>query len=310
VVVVTGPTSAGKTSLAIDLAQRFDGEIVNADAMQIYRYMDVGTAKPTPEQRARAPHHMLDVVTPDVAYSAGRYCREARAVAARIHGCGRLVLLTGGTGLYIRSFLEGLVAGGGADPELRAALESEHAQAVAAGHPTRLHEKLAARDPESARSIHPHDLKRIIRALEIAEQGRGSASARRRAHGFAERPYRVLHLALDPGREALDLRIDAYCRHMIDAGLLREVRELLERGYGFDLRPMQAIGYRHMKPVVEASDILANALVAMKHDTRRYARRQRTWLRKVPEALWMHPDQRDAIFEAAEVFLEGGRQST
>jgi tRNA dimethylallyltransferase len=123
VVVVTGPTSAGKTSLAIDLALRFDAEIVNADSMQVYRFMDIGTAKPTLEQRARAPHHLLDVVTPDAWYSAGRYADAARAAAAQIHARGKLVLLVGGTGLYIRAFLEGLLHGAEADPELRAELE-------------------------------------------------------------------------------------------------------------------------------------------------------------------------------------------
>ncbi|NIW38873.1 MAG: tRNA (adenosine(37)-N6)-dimethylallyltransferase MiaA, partial [Gemmatimonadetes bacterium] len=139
VVVVTGPTAAGKTPLAIELALRFDGEIVNADSMQVYRYMDIGTAKPTPEQRARVPHHLLDVVTPDVPYDAGRYAREARAAARAIHERGRTVFLTGGTGLYIRAFLEGLVEAGGADPELRQTLEREHARAIAAGRSTLLY---------------------------------------------------------------------------------------------------------------------------------------------------------------------------
>jgi tRNA dimethylallyltransferase len=306
VVVVTGPTSAGKTSLAIDLALRFDGEIINADSMQVYRYMDIGTAKPTLEQRARVPHHLLDVVTPEVPYDAGRYAQEARAAARRLHEGGRSVFLTGGTGLYIRAFLEGLVEAGGADPELRQSLEEEHARALAAGRPELLYERLAARDPEAAGEIHPHDVRRIIRALEICQRGGAAASELRRAHGFGDRPYRSLHLAIDPGREPLDARIDAHCRQKIDAGLLQEVRGLRERGYGFELRPMQAIGYRHMQPVVEGSDTLANALELMRRDTRRFARRQRTWLRKVPDAIWMHPDARDSIYAKTEAFLAGG----
>jgi len=305
VVVVTGPTSAGKTTLAIELALRFDGEIVNADSMQIYRYMDIGTAKPTPEQRARVPHHLLDVVTPQVPYDAGRYAREARAAARTIHERGRSVFLTGGTGLYIRAFLEGLVEAGGADPELRQTLEREHAQALDAGHSTLLYERLVARDSEAAGAIHPHDVRRIIRALEICERGGGAASALRHAHGFGDRPYRGLHLAIDPGRQALDARIDAHCRQKLDAGLLQEVRALRARGYGAELRPMQAIGYRHMQPVVDGSDTLANALELMQRDTRRFARRQRTWLRKVPEALWMHPDEPGSIYEKVEAFLAG-----
>lgn len=304
VVVVTGPTASGKTPLAIELARRFDGEIVNADSMQVYRYMDIGTAKPTAEQRAAAPHHLLDIVTPDRPYSAGRYVNDARAAAAAIHARGHLVLLTGGTGLYIRAFLEGLVEMGDADPELREALEREHEEAVAAGEPRRLHERLARVDPEAAAAIHPNDLKRTIRALELIEQGGAPASTLREAHGFGDRPFRTLHLALDPGREALARRIDARCRGMIEGGLLQEVRGLVERGYGFDLRPMQAIGYRHMQGVVEGRTTLAMALEELRRDTRRFARRQRTWLRKVPEARWRDPAEPDRIEAEVEAFLK------
>lgn len=303
VVVVTGPTSAGKTTLAIELARRFDGEIVNCDSMQVYRYMDIGTAKPTAEQRAQVPHHLLDRVSPDTLYSAGRYSREARAAAARIHARGRVVLLTGGTGLYVRAFLEGLVEAGQADPALRERLQREHAEAVAAGQPHMLHQRLAAQDPEAAREIHPNDLTRVVRALEICAQGGGGASLRRREHGFADRPYRCLHLALDPGVTDLDARIDVRCREMIDAGLLQEVRELRRRGYGPELRPMQAIGYRHMNPVVEGADTLENALTELRRDTRRFARRQRTWLRKVPDAVWVDPRDPEPIAAQVEKFL-------
>jgi tRNA dimethylallyltransferase len=306
VVVVTGPTASGKTPVSIELARRFGGEIVNADSMQVYRYMDIGTAKPDAEQRAAVPHHLLDVVNPDASYSAGRYLREARAAAATIQARGGLVLLTGGTGLYIRAFLEGLVDTGDADDELRERLEREHERAVEEGEPGRLHARLASRDPAAAGRIHPNDLKRTIRALELIEQGGSLASLQRGEHGFTDRPYRALHLALDPGVEALKRRIDARCVHMIEAGLLQEVRGLLERGYGFDLRPMQAIGYRHMQPVVEGESTLEMALPALQADTRRFARRQRTWLRRVEDVHWMSPDRPAAIFEAVEAFLAGG----
>jgi tRNA dimethylallyltransferase len=305
VVVVTGPTSAGKTALAIELAEKFDGEIVNADSMQVYRFMDIGTAKPTPEQRARVAHHLIDVVTPDAPYNAGRYVAEARRAAAAIHARGRIVVLAGGTGLYIRAFLEGLLAAGAADPGLRERLEREDARARAEGRPEHLHERLRAVDPEAAARIHVNDARRIIRALEIV-QHTGRPSARlREAQRCADRPYRALQIALDPGRETLDRRIDAACVRMIEAGLLREVRGLCERRYGPDLAPMQAIGYRHMLPVVQGADTLANALTAMQRDTRRFARRQRTWLRGVPEARWFDPAARGAIFAAVEAFLRG-----
>ncbi len=305
VVVVTGPTATGKTPLAIALAQRFAGEIVNADSMQVFRFMDIGTAKPTPAQRAEVAHHLLDHVTPDVRYSAGRYAGDARRAAAAIEARGRVPILTGGTGLYIRAFLEGLIPTGLPDQALRAELEAEQAAAEAAGDPHRLHRLLEEIDPQSAARIHLNDARRITRALEIARASGASPARVRAAHGFGDRPYRVLHLALDLERESLDARIDARCKAMIDAGLLQEMRDLAERGYGPELRPMQAIGYRHILPVVQGADILPNALTAMQRDTRRFARRQRTWLRGVREALWVDPREPDAIFAKVEAFLAG-----
>jgi tRNA dimethylallyltransferase len=267
--------------------------------------MDVGTAKPSLEQRAQVPHHLLDVVTPDVAYSAGRYAEEARKAAAGIHAGGKIVVLTGGTGLYIRAFLEGLLETGEADPEFRADLEEHNRAAVEAGDPLRLHRRLAEIDPEAADRIHPNDVRRIIRALEIAGRLGEPASSLRAEHGFGDRPYRSLHLALDPGREALAERIDRRCGEMIENGLLREARALRERGYGPELRPMRAIGYRHMTPVVDGADTLATALEVMRRDTRHLARRQRAWLRKVPDVRWQRPDETEAIFAAVESFSNG-----
>lgn len=303
VVVVTGPTASGKSDLALALAVRFDGEIVNADSMQVYRYMDVGTAKPSIEERGRVPHHLFDVVLPDADYSAGRYAVDVRRVVAEIHARGHLPLLVGGTGLYIRAFLHGLVETGAADPDLRARLEQEQKRAAEQGDPERLHRRLAELDPEAAAGIHPNDVRRTVRALEIVEQSRASASGVRRAHGFADSPYRVLHLAVDPGRDALAERIDRRCEQMIASGLLQEVRGLRDRGYSAELRPMQAIGYRHVQPVVDGADTLANALEAMKGDTRRFARRQRTWIRKVEGVVWVDPADREGIERRVADFL-------
>jgi tRNA dimethylallyltransferase len=304
VVVLTGPTATGKTPLAIELALRFDGEIINADSMQVYRFMDVGTAKPSLEQRLRVPHHLLDVVTPDAPYSAGLYAEAARAVARDIQARGRIPFLTGGTGLYIRAFLEGLIPTGAADPALRQRLEREHEQALAEGDPRRLHRRLAEVDPEAAARIHPNDVRRVTRALEIAAATGAAATRVRAAHGFADRPFRVLHLALDLEREVLGERIDARGRAMLEAGLLREVRELLERGYGPELRPMQAIGYRHVLPVARGAATLEQALAAMCTDTRRFARRQRTWLRAVPDVCWVDPRDPADLAKRVGEFLE------
>jgi tRNA dimethylallyltransferase len=303
VVVITGPTAAGKTALAIELAQRFDAEVVNADSMQVYRFMDIGTSKPSVEQRSQVRHHLIDVVDPDAAYSAGRFATESRAAAKDIHARGKIVILAGGTGLYVRAFLEGLIDAGDADPALRADLEQQHERAVGEGEPTRLHGRLADRDPEAATRIHPNDIRRVIRALELCERQGRPASRVRGEHAFEDRPYCALHLALDPGPEILDPRIDACCERMIEDGLLREVRALREHGYGSELRSMGAIGYRHMQPVADGSDTLVNALAAMQRDTRRFSRRQRTWLRAVPETIWMDPREPEAVHTRVEEFL-------
>lgn len=303
VVVVTGPTASGKSALALEIALRFDGEIVNADSMQVFRFMNIGTAKPSAEDRQRVPHHLFDVVDPDEPYSAGRYAQEARAAAAAIHARGHLVVLVGGTGLYIRAFLDGLIETGQATPGLRSRLEAEHATAVAEGDRTRLHRRLSKQDADAADEIHPHDARRTIRALEILEQSGRPASRMREAHGFRDRPFRVLHLSIDPGRDALNARISDRAETMIAAGLLREVRDLRERGYGPELKPMQAIGYRHIQPVVDGADILVNALEAMKADTRQFARRQRTWIRAVPEVEQFDPAEPEAILARVERFL-------
>ena len=309
VVVIAGPTASGKSQLAIELALRLGGEIVNADSMQVYRFMDIGTGKPSRTERARVPHHLFDVVAPDERYSAGRYAQEARDVVDGILARGRLPILAGGTGLYIRAFCEGLIETGAGDSVVRQRLEGEHAEACREGDPARLHRRLAGLDPEAAASIHPHDLRRTVRALEIVLCSGQPASSLRKRHGFGDRRHATLQLVLDPGRETLYEHIDTRCREMIDAGLLQEVRALRERGYGPDLAPMRAIGYRHIQPVVDGSDTLANALTAMQRDTRRFARRQLTWWRPVPDARWFDPRDREAIVEAVSGFVtkETGR---
>jgi len=304
VVVVTGPTGSGKSSLAIELAERFEGEIVNADSMQVFRYMDIGTAKPSEAERARVPHHLFDVVDPDESYSAGRYAEEARAAAEAIHARGHVVFLTGGTGLYIRAFLDGLIKTEIVDPAIRNRLEDEQARAAEEGDPSRLHRRLEEYDAQAAARIHPNDVRRTVRALEILEQSGQRASSVREAHGFRDRPFRVLHLCIDPGRETLNERIEERTGAMIKSGLLREVRDLRGRGYAAELRPMQAIGYRHIQPVVDGSDTLANALESMKVDTRRFARRQRTWIRGLANVHWHDPAEPKAIFEQVRRFVE------
>ncbi|MCP3983075.1 MAG: tRNA (adenosine(37)-N6)-dimethylallyltransferase MiaA [bacterium] len=302
VVVVTGPTAAGKTALAIELAQQFGGEIVNADSQQVYRFMNVGTAKPSAEERALVPHHVIDVVTPDIQYHAARFEADARAAAARIRARGKRVFLVGGTGLYIRAFLEGLGAGVPRDPALREELEAFDEEHRKAGDTTALHERLARVDPESAKRLHPNDRVRLIRAIELFESTGRPAGEQRDAD--AKPRELALHLAIDPGREELIERINSRCEAMLAGGLLQEARDLRERGYGPELPSMRAIGYRHMQPVIEGREILANVLEAMKHDTRQFARRQRTWLRGVHGVRCFHPDQQSEIAGCTAEWLE------
>jgi tRNA dimethylallyltransferase len=304
IVVVAGPTASGKSELAVRLALRFGGEIVNADSVQVYRHLDIGTAKPTAAQRAAVPHHLIDVADPAEQYNAGRFAEQAAKAAADIHGRGRVVFLVGGTGLYLRAFLEGLLGEGAGDPELRAQLEEELREAEAEGAPERLHRRLRALDPESARRIHPRDLKRTLRALELHGVTGRLPSELRRAHGFAEQRYPRLFLVVDPGREALAERIDRRCEQMLEAGLLQEVRRLREQGYGPELPAMQSIGYRHMQPVIEGHETLRNVLALLQRDTRQFARRQRTWFRAVPDAIWVDPGDIAAIEARVAGFLE------
>jgi tRNA dimethylallyltransferase len=302
VVVISGPTASGKTALAIQLARRFGGEIVNADSMQVYRGMDIGTAKPSAAERRQVPHHLLDIVDPDESYHAARFAEDAEPAIRTIGNRGGVAFLVGGTGLYLRAALFGLNAGVGRDAGFRRALEAEHARAVAAGEPGRLHQRLAEVDPSSAARLHPNDLVRVIRALEIHATTGRSATA---VYGeSAPRPrYDALFFALDPGRELLAKRIDARCEAMIASGLLQEVRGLRDAGYGPELASMRAIGYRHMQPVIEGQDTLANVLEELKRDTRQFARRQRTWLRGEAGAIWVDPADAEAIALRIEAFL-------
>jgi len=302
VVVITGPTAAGKTALALDLAERFGAEILGADSMQVYRFLDIGTAKPTPEERARIPHHLIDIVPPTVQYNAARFAQDAAHAARDVLARGRRVFLVGGTGLYIRAFLEGGMAGVARDAGVRRSLEEEARSSGAAGDPGALHRRLERLDPETACSLHPHDQMRIVRALEIHAVTGETPSALRRARRGGGPRYRYLHLALDPGA-ALAERIRHRCDAMLEAGLLQEVRELRARGFGPELPCMRAIGYRHMQPVIEGRDTLAHVAEAMKRDTWQFARRQRTWIRGVKDARWMDPSDPQAIRAAVATFL-------
>lgn len=300
VVVICGPTGIGKTELSLALAETFDGCIVSADSMQIYRYMDIGTAKPDASERARVPHYMMDVADPDEPYDAARFCREGRRAVSEILRLGKIPLVVGGTGFYIRALLHGLFESQSLDPEVVASLKTEAAENGAAS----LYTRLSICDPEAAALIHPNDEYRVIRALAVCEATGMPVSEIRKAHGFRDQPFDALCLCLSVDREVLYERIDRRVDAMVRGGLLEEVKNLLAMGYSADLRPMQAIGYRHMAAFIEGRNRWEDAVDLLKRDTRRFAKRQLTWFRKDPDLVWVDPCDRQAIGTRIHEFLQ------
>jgi tRNA dimethylallyltransferase len=283
IAVIAGPTASGKTALAVALARRVGGEIVNADSQQVYRGLDVGTAKPTPDERAAVPHHLLDVAEPGEGMDAARFVALADAAIADVAARGRVPVVAGGTGLYVRALLHGVVAAPGRDPALRARLEDE---AVRLGRPA-LHARLASIDPEAASRIRPNDLVRVVRALEIAAGG-ARPSDLYAAHAFREDRHDAVLVALDPPRDALHARIDARVREMFAGGLLDEARALVAR-FGDAVPEKLPIGYAEAIAVVRGALDAEEAIRRVQVAHRRYARRQVVWLRRERGVVWMRP---------------------
>jgi tRNA dimethylallyltransferase len=298
-VIILGPTGVGKTAMALELAGRLGGEIVGADSMQVYRGMDIGTAKPTPEERLRIPHHLLDVVEPDQPFDASQYCGLAREVIARLQGERKPIFVVGGTGLYIRALLGGLIDGPGANESLRQSLREEEKRW---GTP-RLYEKLQARDPQAAQRIAPRDAIRIIRAIEVLELTGRSIVDHQKDHRFRSQPYAALKIGLMLPRDELLTRIDRRTDRMIAAGFAGEVERLLGKGYERSLKPMQSLGYRHLAAYLAGEMDIEGAIRLIKRDTRRYAKRQMTWFAAEPEILWHAPDEIEAAAERTGRFL-------
>lgn len=303
VIAIAGPTVSGKSDLALELAERLHGEIVCMDSMQIYRRMDIGTAKPTAQERARVPHHMLDVVEPTQPYAVADYAVAAEEAIAGVLGRGRLPLLVGGTGLYHKALMHGLSLGGvRGDEALREKLKAQAAQPD--GNLV-LHKRLSEVDPVSARKLHPNDLRRVIRALEVFELTGQPISAQKSEP--EERPFRMLTLALDVPRDALYARLEARVRRMMELGLLEEVRALLESGVREEMQSMQGIGYKELVPVVRGTQSEKDAVWQIILHTRHYAKRQCTWLRGEEGVHWLTQTGRERFDTALceiETFLE------
>ena len=269
-VTICGPTASGKTALAVELAEKLDAEIVSADSQQCYRGLDAGTAKPSPEERSRARHHLLDVADPEEQLDAARFVRLADAAVADISARGKRVIVAGGTGLWIRALLRGLLDAPGASPELRAALREDFERL---GVPA-LHARLAEVDPGAAARILPNDRVRIERALEVHALSGRPLSELQREHRFAQARYEALLWFLDPPREVLGQRIEARTRRMFaDGSLRRETEWLLSRGAS---KALKIIGYEEMAEALRTGNFAA-AEERTQARTRQYAKRQRTW---------------------------------
>ena len=273
----------GKSLLAMAVAARAPGEIIVADSMQVYRRMDVGTGKPSRADRRAVPHHLLDICDPTQAFSAFDFARRARDVVEDVHARGRLPILVGGTGLYLRAFLKGQLSGGAGDPAIRARLRAE---ATAQG-PAALHDRLRQVDPDSAGSIRPGDLFRIVRALELWELTGKPASTIRPGLWDPPRVPVSAFVVLTRDRQELFRLIDLRAERMWQDGLVAEVRRLLDMGYAADLRPLQSLGYRQALAVITGEVGEADALAEMQRATRNYAKRQATWFRREPAAEWI-----------------------
>jgi tRNA dimethylallyltransferase len=301
VLALVGPTAIGKTALSLLLAERFNGEIISVDSMQVYRFMDIGTAKVSPEDQAGIPHHLIDVVNPDEEYDAARFVRDALRAIDDIHQRGKIPLLTGGTGLYLRSLIDGLFSKIGQFREIR---ESLHQRLTAEGAHF-LHEELTAIDRISALRISENDTHRVIRALEIY-QGTGKPWSEHIAdHQLQKKSCfsNLLQIGLTCDRKVLYQRIDMRTRLMLQSGLEREVRDLLAQGYGPGLKSMQSIGYRHMNNFISKVWSIADMERILARDTRHYAKRQYTWFNGIANMHWLDVQDQTFILNKIEQWL-------
>ncbi len=299
-IIIAGPTGVGKTRIAIDIAERLNGEIVGADSMQIYRYMDIGTAKPTPEEQSRVPHHLLDIRDPDGEYSAADYVRDATTIIQSIYERGKLPLLVGGTGMYIEKVLYGIFEVPGRDEafrqQMQALADREGREAV--------HQTLQQIDPKTAKRLHPNDLVRVIRALEVFHLTGQSISDHQQQATIPVAQYETSFLVLNADREELYRRINTRVDQMMKEGFVDEVRTLHERGYHHGLRPLQSLGYKEIGAFLAGTHDLEETIRLIKRNTRHYAKRQLTWFRKYDNVRWIQREIPPALDDTLEQCLE------
>ena len=283
ILILTGPTASGKEGLALAAAERLGGEVLSADSMKVYRGMDLGTAKPSPEDRARVPHHLLDVADPGETFSTAQWVALAGAAIADVHGRGRVPIVSGGTPLYLKALLEGIFEGPSADLAVRSRLEAE---AVSRGTAA-LHARLAEVDPAAAARIHPNDLRRIVRALEVWELEGRPISELQTQWGTRRGEYHPLAVGIRRDPADLDRRIAARVQRMIESGLLEEVRRLAARPQGLARGPRQALGYAEILAHLDGAMTWTETVNAIILHTRQFARAQLKWLRRFEGLLWL-----------------------
>jgi tRNA dimethylallyltransferase len=280
-VVVLGPTGSGKTPLSLRLAEQKRGEIVSCDSVAVYRELEIGTAKPSPEERQRVPHHLIDVAAPTEQVTAGDYSRLARKAIDEIRSRHHLPIVAGGTGLYLRALLEGLFPGPPRSEELRARLRERAGERG----PEYLHKLLGRLDPAASREIHANDVPKVIRALEVSLSSRKPMTELWRRGRDPLRGFRILRVGLSPDREVLYQRLNERAREMFSAGLIEEARALRER-YGLGLRPLGSLGYKQAIQYLDGQLTLEQAIIAAQQSHRNYAKRQITWFRREPDVRW------------------------
>jgi tRNA dimethylallyltransferase len=302
-VALLGPTASGKTALSLALAECFNGEILSCDSVALYREFDVGTAKPSAAERNRAPHHLLDILAPTDYFTAGDYARRARAVLSEVHGRGRLPIIVGGTGLYLRALLDGLFAGPPRSEELRARLREAAAEKGSA----HLHRILTRLDRAAAERIHPNDEPKLIRAIEVCLSSRQAMSEMWQRGRDPLQGFRILRIGLDPDRAELYARINQRAEAMFQRGLVEEARQLLER-YGAAATPLASLGYAQAAQFLRGELDRDSVISATAQGHRNYAKRQMTWFRREPDVVWLRGFGDDpAIQRAAADMIEKAR---
>ncbi|HJD37324.1 MAG TPA: tRNA (adenosine(37)-N6)-dimethylallyltransferase MiaA [Candidatus Blautia ornithocaccae] len=287
-IVLTGPTAVGKTSLSIALARAVEGEIISADSMQVYKHMDIGSAKIKKEEMEGIPHYLIDVLEPDEEFHVVRFQEMAKEAMKEIYSKGKIPILTGGTGFYIQAVVKDIDFS--QDTEKSSVRERLENLAQEKGGEY-LHELLAQRDPESAEKIHPNNIKRVIRALEYYELTGEKISLHNEREGEKVSPYNTAYFVLNDHRERLYEKIDRRVDQMLDEGLVEEVRRLAQMGYTRDMVSMQGLGYKEILAYLEGEYSLEEAVYVLKRDTRHFAKRQLTWFRREKDVIWVNkPD--------------------